>query len=977
MYRVWLVILACLLTLWVPIAPVAAETGKEAPLLENARQLTFEGRRAGEGYFSSDGRQMIFQSERVGGNPFYQMYIMDLETGDLQRISPGHGKTTCGWIHPNGRKALFSSTQDDPKAKEKQKIELEKRALGNVRRYVWSYDEHYDIQEYDLEAGTYRNLTKTRGYDAEGAYSPDGTQIVFASNREAYARTLDAKEQKTFDHDKSYFMDIYVMNADGSNVRRLTKAPGYDGGPFFSADGKKIVWRRFSEDGTRAEVYTMNVDGSDKRQITQLGAMSWAPFFHPSGDYIVFATNLQGFANFELYMVDAKGEKEPVRVTHSKGFDGLAAFSPDGKRLAWASKRTADGTTQIFMADWDDAEARRRLGLKGEDAAAKTTLAQTPEMDRTADEIRAEDLQLHVAALASEEMDGRLTGTDGEVKAGQYVAEVFEALGLAPAGDDGSYFQAFAFTAGVSLGANNALELKTKTDTKALTLDENWRPLAFSPAGDVGPTGVAFAGYGLVAPAENDNAAYDSYADLDVAGKWVVVLRGVPQEVTPDRRLALTRYADLRYKASVAQSKGAKGLIVAPAPGVTYKDPLVRLSYEASSGTSGLPALSIDDDAVRALLAPAGQDLDALFGKLDKGEAAKGFAVPEAEVTARIDLTFERRRGRNVLARLNSGPKRDAPLLIVGAHLDHLGRGETSGSLAQPAERNQVHFGADDNASGVAGLIEIAQHLAAEHKAGKLKAQRDILFAAWSGEELGLLGSAHFVKDLLKRTSKETLTGTVSAYLNLDMVGRLRTKLQLFGLGSSSVWKREVERRNVPVGLPISTSNDSYLPTDATSFYLKGVPILHAFTGTHTEYSTPRDTADTLNYPGLAKISRLMALIARSQARTESPPDYIRVAKPRSSGARRRARVYLGTIPDYATEGQKGVPISGAMKGGPAEKAGLKDGDVIVGLAGAKVESIYDYVRIINGLKVGEPTQVTVMRDGARLTLPITPAPRE
>ena len=565
MYRVWLVILACLLTLWVPIAPVAAETGKEAPLLENARQLTFEGRRAGEGYFSSDGRQMIFQSERVGGNPFYQMYIMDLETGDLQRISPGHGKTTCGWIHPNGRKALFSSTQDDPKAKEKQKIELEKRALGNVRRYVWSYDEHYDIQEYDLEAGTYRNLTKTLGYDAEGAYSPDGTQIVFASNREAYARTLDAKEQKTFDHDKSYFMDIYVMNADGSNVRRLTKAPGYDGGPFFSADGKKIVWRRFSEDGTRAEVYTMNVDGSDKRQITRLGAMSWAPFFHPSGDYIVFATNLQGFANFELYMVDAKGEKEPVRVTHSKGFDGLAAFSPDGKRLAWASKRTADGTTQIFMADWDDAEARRRLGLTGEDAAAKTTLAQTPEMDRTADEIRAEDLQLHVAALASEEMDGRLTGTDGEVKAGQYVAEVFEALGVAPAGDDGSYFQAFAFTAGVSLGANNALELKTKTGTKALTVDENWRPIACSPAGDVGPTGVAFAGYGLVAPAENDNAAYDSYADLDVAGKWVVVLRGVPQEVTPDRRLALTRYADLRYKASVAQSKGAKGLIVAPA----------------------------------------------------------------------------------------------------------------------------------------------------------------------------------------------------------------------------------------------------------------------------------------------------------------------------------------------------------------------------------------------------------------------------
>ncbi|MGI9381554.1 MAG: M28 family peptidase, partial [Methyloligellaceae bacterium] len=725
MYRVGPVISACLLSLLTQLSPAAAETGKEAPLLENPRQLTFEGRRAGEGYFSADGRQMIFQSEREAGNPFYQMYIMDLATGDLRRISPGHGKTTCGWIHPNGRRALFASTQDDPKAKEKQKTELETRAKGKRRRYEWSYDEHYDIQEYDLESGSYRNLTRTLGYDAEGAYSPDGKLIVFASNREAYARSLDTKERQTFEHDKSYFMDIYVMNADASNVRRLTKAPGYDGGPFFSADGKKIFWRRFSEDGARAEVYTMNVDGTDKREITRLGALSWAPFFHPSGDYIVFATNLQGFANFELYMVDAKGENAPVRVTYSKGFDGLAAFSPDGKRLAWASKRTADGTTQIFMADWSDTEARRRLGLPAESAAAEPAVAKEPDMDRTADEIRVEDLRLHVASLASEEMDGRLTGTPGETKATQYVAKAFEALGLAPAGDNGDYFQTFEFTAGVSLGTNNALTLTTATGTKTLSLDREWRPLAFSRTGQVDPAGMAFAGYGLAAPAENDNAAYDSYAGLDVSGKWVLVLRGVPHDVTPDRRLALTRYADLRYKASVARSKGAKGLIVAPAPGVKYKDPLVRLSYEASSGTSGLPAISINGATARALLSPASQDLDAVFGKLDKGAAVKGFAVSGVELTGRIDLAFERRRGRNVLARLNTGPKREASLLIVGAHLDHLGRGETSGSLARSEERDQVHYGADDNASGVAGLIEIAQHLAAEHKAGKLKAQRD------------------------------------------------------------------------------------------------------------------------------------------------------------------------------------------------------------------------------------------------------------
>ncbi|NBB70750.1 MAG: peptidase M28, partial [Alphaproteobacteria bacterium] len=342
-----LLLLAFALLAFGPAA--AADTA----LISDARQLTFEGERAGEGYFSADGKRMIFQSERADGNPFYQIYVLDLVTGDVDRISTGVGKTTCGWIHPSGDKALFASTQFDPEAEAKMQAELEFRASGETRRYSWDYDPTYEIVATDLDEGGYTRLTDARGYDAEGAYSPDGERIVFASNRHAYAADLSADEQARLERDPAYFMDLYVMDADGTNVRRLTDAPGYDGGPFWSADGDKIVWRRFSEDGARAEVYTMNTDGTGERQITDLGVMSWAPFFHPSGEYIVFATNLQGFANFELYLVDAAGEKQPVRVTNREGFDGLATFTPDGETISWTSNATPEDQSQIFIGDWD------------------------------------------------------------------------------------------------------------------------------------------------------------------------------------------------------------------------------------------------------------------------------------------------------------------------------------------------------------------------------------------------------------------------------------------------------------------------------------------------------------------------------------------------------------------------------------------------------------------------------------------------
>lgn len=345
-----------------------AAAAQEAELISKPRQLTFEGRRAGEGYFSSDGRQMVFQSEREPGNPFFQIYVVDLDTGDIERVSPGHGKTTCAWIHPQGDKVLLASTHDDQNAKQKQREEFELRHSGKQRRYSWDYDENFDIYEYDRTSKAFKNLTNVRGYDAEGSWSPNGKLIAFASNRRAYEDNLSDQEKKRFEIDPAFLNDVYIMNADGSDVKRLTSAPGYDGGPFFSPDGKRICWRRFTPDGTVAEIWTMNMDGSDKRQLTQMDAMSWAPFYHPSGEYLIFTTNRHGFANFELYLIDVDGKSKPVRVTHTKGFDGLPVFTPDGKRLAWTTNRNAAKQSQIYLADWNHQDARKLLGL---DSVAK------------------------------------------------------------------------------------------------------------------------------------------------------------------------------------------------------------------------------------------------------------------------------------------------------------------------------------------------------------------------------------------------------------------------------------------------------------------------------------------------------------------------------------------------------------------------------------------------------------------------------
>ncbi len=352
---------------WANPQPATAvdNTVAEARFLSNTKQLITSAYRSGEGYFSPTGDKMIFQGQWGDVNPFDQIRMKDLITGEEIEVSPGIGKTTCAFINPASGEIMFASSHLDPNAVAKQKTELEFRASGKHRRYSWDYDETMDLFVADADGSNLRRLTTELGYDAEGSFSPDGTQIVFSSMRSAYNRELSEDEKAHLKDNASWFADIYIMNADGSNVRQLTSSPGYDGGPFFSPDGKRIIWRYFSEDGETADAYTMAIDGSDVVRLTDMGFMSWAPYYHPSAEYVIFNTNKFGHRNFELFIVDVKGEKEPVRVTYTDGFDGLAVFTPNGQQLTWTNSRDEHKKSQIFIADWNHEEALKALEAAG------------------------------------------------------------------------------------------------------------------------------------------------------------------------------------------------------------------------------------------------------------------------------------------------------------------------------------------------------------------------------------------------------------------------------------------------------------------------------------------------------------------------------------------------------------------------------------------------------------------------------------
>ena len=368
-----------------------------------------------------------------------------------------------------------------------------------------------------------------------------------------------------------------------------------------------------------------------------------------------------------------------------------------------------------------------------------------------------------------------------------------------------------------------------------------------------------------------------------------------------------------------------------------------------------------------------GKDLKSLQSALDKENphAESGFAFPKVTVHLAAAVEHVKKDDRNVVALLPpSGPPERAEYVVIGAHYDHLGLGET-GAMLRKGEEGKIHPGADDNASGTAAVLELAASLAEERKAKPEEFRR--------GDRVRALVGGRDRDDwlvLFCRAPPVTLSN-VAAYVNFDMVGRLReNKLSLQGVGSSKMWRRLVEKRNVAAGFNLSLQEDPYLPTDVTAFYPKGVPVLNFFTGGHDDYHRPTDTADKLDYDGLERITKFARSLVVDLAKGDERPDYVKVEHSEGAGGRETLRVFLGTIPDYATE-VAGVKLSGIRGGSPAEKAGLKGGDVIVEFGGQKVSNIYDYTYALDAAKIGQPVEIVVMRDGQRVKITVTPEARK
>jgi Zn-dependent M28 family amino/carboxypeptidase len=566
-----------------------------------------------------------------------------------------------------------------------------------------------------------------------------------------------------------------------------------------------------------------------------------------------------------------------------------------------------------------------------------------------------------VEFLASDRLEGRDTGSPGERLAADYIAMQLARVGAKPLWGRPDMFIPFEFTAGTRDGGST---LTTQGGSSRAFRDaQQIQALSFSDDATVnGP--VVFAGYGLVVP-DSAGLGYDSYAGIDVKDKIALVLHYFPEDADAKTKAALARYSDLRYKALNARQHGAKGLLIVTGPRSPNAGQTIRMTSDTALSGSGIPAATISAVVANALFEGAPKTLAAAQQELDSGNPhVAGFALP-----ARIDLTTkvvrEKQTGRNVVAYLpatNAIP--DKPWLIIGAHYDHLGHGTRGTSLANKDEAGQIHHGADDNASGAAAILAIAEKLS------KTPMRRNLMFTLWSGEEIGLVGSNAFV------TKPPVPLDQVAAYINFDMVGRMQNnKLAVDGVGSSPVWARILERANVAAGFDLATNPDPYQPTDSSNFNQAGLPTLFFTTGSHPDYHRPSDTADKIDYADLDRIVDFAAAVIQGVANTDMAPPFSKVDPPQTGATLAGVRVTTGTIPDYTTEA-KGLLLAGVVGGGPAEKAGLMKGDIIIEIAGQSITNIYDYTFALELLKADTTVKVVFLRNGERHEVQLTPAGR-
>jgi hypothetical protein len=616
----------------------------------------------------------------------------------------------------------------------------------------------------------------------------------------------------------------------------------------------------------------------------------------------------------------------------------------------WTSSRCADGKTQLFIADWSDAFAREQLA-KSPNRKQTTGVLNfkfTPEISEP-------ELEEKLTYIASDETEGRMTGSKGIKLTADYITNIFKAQGLQPLTGHADYFWPFDFTADIKSEASSN---HFSFEGKEYELKKDYIPLASTENGET-ESEVIFAGYGL--KISDGSYEYNSFEKLDVKDKIVMVLDGIPAGLDEEKEKLFERNIASGFKQMIARQNGASAiLIVTPKVHDEKNHEIV--------GTSGIISENISEELANKILAKNNQTVAVLKELLKDGDPKGNEHLFATSATVKITSKIERiiKQDNNIVGMISSGNP-DAEYIFIGGHYDHLGFGEVN-SRSVGEHKNEIHNGADDNGSGTVTVIELAEYFSGIKMENPEAITCNLVFCLWSAEELGLLGSNSFTTKLPLPEDK------IKAYLNFDMVGRLRdNKLELQGIGSASEWKSLAERKNVVSGFNLVMGEDPYLPTDATSFYLKGIPVASFFTGVHNDYHTYNDDVEFINFEGIQRITKFSAMMIREIMKPEQTLTYQEVKINRPKSSKGAASVSLGTIPAYAGSDEPGVQIQGVRPGGPAEKAGLMANDIIVNLNGKEVNNIYDFMNILNELKPDIETQIIVKRSGERVTKKIVP----
>jgi hypothetical protein len=560
-----------------------------------------------------------------------------------------------------------------------------------------------------------------------------------------------------------------------------------------------------------------------------------------------------------------------------------------------------------------------------------------------------------IKALTTPAMEGRGDGSPGLTLAANLIEQRFRALGLQPAGNN-SYLQPFSVITGAKLKDDNRLEIVNGTAKKALKINQDFVPFSFSSSGEIsGP--VVFAGYGATAKEFN----YDDYSHLDVKDKIVVVLRYEPAGfAAKSGNHGLTEHSQLITKAINARNHGAKAVIVINGKlGDGEDDTLTRFGSVSGPENAGIRFLQVKNAAAQQWFASAGKSLADVQNQINTSANPASFTFPaNLQISLKVNIESTRATVNNVLAYL---PGKTDEYVIIGAHYDHLGRGYYA-SLA-PSLIGQIHPGADDNASGTAGVLELARLLAPM----KGKLQRGILFASFAGEELGLLGSAEWVKEPTLPLDKAV------AMLNMDMIGRIKDdKVYIGGVGTGADFKSLLEQEQSKSPFKIEYSAGGYSASDHTSFVAKQIPVLFFFSGLHSDYHKPSDTWDKINAPAAA---HLLDFIDDVALKIDSEPQrtaFVTVVEDQSGdhtsgGGGGGYGPYFGSIPDFGQE-ENGVKFSDVRPGSPAAKAGFKAGDVLVQFGSMPIKNLYDFTDALRRSKVGDVVDVKVMRGGKPIT---------